>query len=151
MDLSREVGRALRRARETRGLTLREAATASRDRFSPSSIAGYERGERAITVQRFCDLAETYGTDPARLLDGILREARSRPTIEVRLSTLGEVGRPETAAVEDFARRVAELRHEDAADRITLRYADIEVLATAAGHETAELIEMIESARRPPR
>ncbi|MGZ5352909.1 MAG: helix-turn-helix domain-containing protein, partial [Actinomycetota bacterium] len=45
-------------------------------RFKPSSIAGYERGERAISLQRFCDLAELYRTDAGWLLDAILRDAR---------------------------------------------------------------------------
>lgn len=77
MDIARQIGEGLRRARIERGLTLRAAATASGSRFKPSSIAGYERGERAITLQRFCDLAVLYGTDACGLLDGILRDARA--------------------------------------------------------------------------
>jgi transcriptional regulator with XRE-family HTH domain len=133
----------------TRGLTLRDAALASRDRFRPSSIAGYERAERAITVQRFCDLAQTYGVDPVRLLEGVLREAHRQPAVELRLSELGESSAPEAAAVEDFARRVAELRQETDVDSISLRYADIEVLATASGHEAEELIDILRPTRRP--
>jgi transcriptional regulator with XRE-family HTH domain len=77
VDITRQIGEGLRRARIERGLTLRAAASASGSRFKPSSIAGYERGERAVTLQRFCDLAELYGADAGWLLDGILRDARA--------------------------------------------------------------------------
>ena len=43
-----EVGVALRRARRMRGLTLRAVSALSGGRYKPTSIAGYERGERTI-------------------------------------------------------------------------------------------------------
>jgi transcriptional regulator with XRE-family HTH domain len=77
VDLTSQIGDGLRRARVERGMTLRAAANASGGRFKPSSIAGYERGERAISLQRFCDLAELYGADASWLLEAVLRDARS--------------------------------------------------------------------------
>jgi helix-turn-helix protein len=32
--------------------------------FKPSAVGGYERGERAITLDRFCDLCSVYGVEP---------------------------------------------------------------------------------------
>ena len=80
--MTRQIGEGLRRARIERGLTLRAAAAASGSRFKPSSIAGYERGERAITLQRFCDLAQLYGADASWLLDGIVRDARAALAVD---------------------------------------------------------------------
>jgi transcriptional regulator with XRE-family HTH domain len=62
------AGRVLRQARIARGLTLRQVGLRSGGAFSPSAIAGYERGERGITLERFCLLAELYGIPPDRLL-----------------------------------------------------------------------------------
>ena len=148
MDLSRDIGRALRHVRITRGLTLRSAARLSEGRFKPSSIAGYERGERAITVQRFCDLASVYGADPARLLAGILSEARGEQKIEVDLAALRRLDLPEAASVRDFADRVRSVRGGGGAEVITLRDADIEVIARASGRDRGELLELLESAAR---
>lgn len=63
-----DVGRALRRARSGRGLTLRDVGMRSAGKFTPTAVAGYERGERKISLQRFCELATFYGIEPERLL-----------------------------------------------------------------------------------
>jgi transcriptional regulator with XRE-family HTH domain len=62
------VGHALRRARTARGLTLRDVGIISGGAFKPTAVAGYERGERNISLQRFCDLARFYGVEPEHLL-----------------------------------------------------------------------------------
>jgi transcriptional regulator with XRE-family HTH domain len=62
------AGRVLRQARIARGLTLREVGLRSEGAFSPTAVAGYERGERSITLERFCLLANLYGIPPDRLL-----------------------------------------------------------------------------------
>jgi transcriptional regulator with XRE-family HTH domain len=67
-----ELGRALRRARLSRGLTLRDVGIRSKGTLSPTAVAGYERNERAISLQRFCDLAAFYGVAPERLLSEAL-------------------------------------------------------------------------------
>ena len=67
-----DVGRALRRARTARGLTLRDVGIISGGTFTPTAVAGYERGERNISLRRFCDLAIFYGVEPVRLLAEIL-------------------------------------------------------------------------------
>jgi transcriptional regulator with XRE-family HTH domain len=63
-----DAGRALRRARTARGLTLRDVGIRSAGRLTPTAVAGYERGERKVSLQRFCELAVFYGVEPERLL-----------------------------------------------------------------------------------
>src|SRR4029450_4234306 len=70
--LALEIGRALRRARRARGLTLRELTRQSAGRFKATSVAGYERGERTISVERFCELCVLYGVAPQVVLGDIL-------------------------------------------------------------------------------
>jgi transcriptional regulator with XRE-family HTH domain len=150
VELSGDIGRALRSVRIARGLTLRTAARLSGGRFKPSSIAGYERGERAITVQRFCDLASVYDVDPARLLAGILSEARGEAKIEVDLTALRRLDLPEAATVRDFADRVRSVRGAPTAEVIALRDADLEVIARASGRERSELLDILAAAARHP-
>ena len=66
------AGRVLRRTRIARGLTLRDVGLRSGGAFSPTAVAGYERGERRITLERFCVLADFYGVLPDRLLAQIV-------------------------------------------------------------------------------
>jgi hypothetical protein len=66
--MAQEIGRALRRARLARRMTLKDLADASADRFRPTSVAGYERGERKISLVRFCELCRVLDVPPERVL-----------------------------------------------------------------------------------
>lgn len=147
-QLTAELGRVLRRARMRRGLTLRQVETASGGRHKPSSIAGYERGERQITVERFCRLAAFYGEDPASLLaealaatthaeDGILIDL-TRLTI-----VLPSLEEGERRAVERLVRERAP--HEPPAV-IRLDLQDLGALSDQAGRTARELLADLEAA-----
>ena len=130
-SMALEIGRALRRARLARGMTLKQLSVASAGRFKPTSVAGYERGERSISVIRFCELCRLVGVPPDRLLGEILRAARAE----------GEL-------LTGFVQQVASLRGSGEVERITLRAGDIEVLASASGRLPDELKEVLGTAHR---
>jgi transcriptional regulator with XRE-family HTH domain len=75
-SFSKSAGNVLRRARTASGMTLQQAARRSNGRFAATSIAGYERGERQISLIRFCDLANLYAVRPERLLAEVMEELR---------------------------------------------------------------------------
>ena len=87
-SMALEIGGALRRARLARGMTLKQLSVASAGRFKPTSVAGYERGERSISVVRFCELCRLVGVPPDRLLGEILRAARADPDLVIDLTHL---------------------------------------------------------------
>lgn len=62
------LGQRLRVARRQRGWSLGEVETNTDGEFKASVVGAYERGERAISVQRFVRIAEVYGFAPAELL-----------------------------------------------------------------------------------
>ena len=66
--MGEEVGRALRRARLDLGLTLRQVGERSLGAFKPTAVAGYERGERTISLERFYALCSFYGVAPTEVL-----------------------------------------------------------------------------------
>jgi len=80
-----DVGRQLRRAREDAGLTLRAVRERSGDLFKPSAVGAYERGERGITLERFCDICRFYGVGPQIVL------AKALEREEPPSSTVGDV------------------------------------------------------------
>src|SRR5439155_177513 len=87
-SMALEIGRALRRARLARGLTLKQLAVASAGRFKATSVAGYERGERSISVIRFCELCRMFGVPPDRLLCEVLRATQADPELMIDLTHL---------------------------------------------------------------
>ena len=143
-----EIGRALRRARLAQGLTLKQLAVASAGRFKPTSVAGYERGERSISVVRFCELCRVYRVPPDRLLGEILRAAQADPELVIDLTYLERLGPAEGELLSGFVQQVASLRGSGEVDRITLRVGDIEVLASASGRRPDELKEILGTVHR---
>lgn len=144
--LATKIGRALRRARQGRGLTLKEVAAASRGRFKATSVAGYERGERSISLERFCELCGFYEIAPEQLLADIARAGELREESVIDLTVLESLDPEQRPLVLNFVRQIRALRGERAKDTIVLRAGDLEVLATAAGREPEELLGML----RPP-
>ena len=138
-SMALEIGRALRRARLARGSTLKELAVASAGRFKPTSVAGYERGERSISVIRFCELCRIFGVPADRLLGEVLRATQADPELMIDLTRLERLGPAEGELLSGFVQQVASLRGAGDVDRITLRIGDIEVLASASGRRPEEL------------
>jgi transcriptional regulator with XRE-family HTH domain len=76
------AGRELRRARVEAGFTLQGVKVRSGARFKPSAVGAYERGERAISLDRFIALANIYGLPADRLLARVM-ERVDRPSTRV--------------------------------------------------------------------
>ena len=77
-EFLRTLGEVLRSARGERGLKLKDVAMWSGQRFAPTTVAGYEHGDRSISLQRFCALARLYGIPPDELLRRALDAMESR-------------------------------------------------------------------------
>jgi transcriptional regulator with XRE-family HTH domain len=150
-NIAAEIGRALRTARRSRGLSLVEVRAASNGRFSPTTVAGYERAERAVTVQRFCDLCEVYGVRPERLLAQALQAHQGRETVQIDLTNLDRLDPEEARLVGGFLRRVAARRGRPGADVVTVRAGDLEVLATAADRSVDDLLAEVGTEPPPSR
>jgi hypothetical protein len=129
-------------------LTLRELTRQSAGRFKATSVAGYERGERTISVERFCELCVLYGVAPQVVLGDILLAVGGGSEPEIDLSRLETMRSAEGSLLSEFVRQIKALRGETSSERIALRAGDIEVLATAAGKTPEELAEAIEPAVR---
>jgi transcriptional regulator with XRE-family HTH domain len=145
--LALEIGRALRSVRRQRGWTLRDVADASHGEFRPTSVAGYERGERHVTLDRFIRLCEVYGVPPERVVLEIRRSADGRPVATVDLAALERLESPEGRLLSGFVRQIESLRSEPAGPTLTLRAGDLAVLATASGRTPEELLTSLEGTR----
>ena len=97
-SIAEAIGHSLRDARLARGFTLKQVGEQSGGDFKPSAVAGYERAERTISLERFCELCGFYGMEPALLLAEIVETVGGRrPEVIVDLSRLeGLVPEPST-------------------------------------------------------
>src|SRR3569623_1993285 len=64
------LGARLRAIRVQQGMSLHAVGRKSEGRWKAIENGSYERGSRAVTVQRLADLAEFYGVPVAELLPG---------------------------------------------------------------------------------
>jgi transcriptional regulator with XRE-family HTH domain len=145
-DILVETGQILRRARQARGMTLRDVGTASGGRFKPTAVAGYERAERSISVERFCELCKLYDMAPERLLSLIMWRRQGAPEPLIDLRRLDELPRGEREALIGFVDHVRRMRGGRDDDTIRLRVRDLEVLATISGHKLDEFLEHLRPA-----
>ena len=69
-------------------MTLRQVGLASQGRFKSTAVAGYERAERSITLERFYELARLYDMVPERLLSQIAWRVADGPDPMIDLSKI---------------------------------------------------------------
>lgn len=146
-DFGRAVGRALRGLRKQRGLTLRELADLSGGRFTATGVAGYERGERAISLARFSDLVRLYGDSPDRVLRDVLRAGRA-DTRQMDLDALDDLPAEEARLVRWFVEDIMELREGGVGEPVSIRVGELEILTSSTDRSAADLLERIASALR---
>jgi len=144
--LSAQLGAALRQARTSQGLTLRDAARAASGEIKPTTLASYERGERRVSVDRLFRLTALYRVSPVRLIADVLRRIEGREPIRVDVSKVRSLGGPEAGILEGFIRNVVMLRDQPMTDVVTLRDGDLDVLATATGRRVHDFVQAIEPA-----
>jgi transcriptional regulator with XRE-family HTH domain len=144
------VGEALRQTRRERGLTLYDVGVLSGGRFKPSALGGYERGERSISLGRFCALAAIYGVPADRLLARTLEHASpaGRCELVIDLTKLSLIGTEQAHLVAQFIHRVRAQREDYLSDVVTLRSGDLDALALAAQVRPDALLESLGPALR---
>lgn len=112
------LGQRLRAARRQRGWSLGEVEGQTEGEFKASVVGAYERGERAISVQRFVRLAETYGVPAVDLLP--LTPTGDKVVIDIdtlAVDDTGELVERYLAAIQLLRREPGsqEVRHSDRA------------------------------------
>lgn len=149
-EFSQSVGKVLRETRLNRELTLYDVWAASGMRLTPSAVGSYERGERAISLERFCEIAATYRVPPEQLLFDIIEAVYpdARRSVVVDLDTLARQETFEARATSDFVHEVMARRQDFMTNRITLRSGDLDAIGAGVGLPSEVLIERLGSAAR---
>jgi transcriptional regulator with XRE-family HTH domain len=149
---SRAAGEVLRETRLRLGMTLHDVAEISSGGFKPSALGGYERGDRTISIQRFCELARIYGASPDELLSQVVAKVdpEARHEVVLDLTRMELVDTRIRGRLAEFVHHVKALRRDYATDVITLRAGDVAAIAAATGRSPEEIVAEIEPVLRSP-
>ncbi|MFL5737411.1 MAG: helix-turn-helix domain-containing protein [Actinomycetota bacterium] len=152
LNFSKAAGAALRRARQARGYTRKAVAEMTDGRFKPSAIGGYERGEREISLQRFCELADAYGVAPDRLLaeatEALTPRDRTEVVIDLTRLPMLEGEEEGLLHVARFVHDVRARRGDYLGDVLTLRSGDLDEIARSASMRPTSLRRILRPAMR---
>ena len=99
-DYARSLGARLRAIRTQQGLSLHGVEEKSEGRWKAVVVGSYERGDRAVTVQRLAELADFYGVPVSALLPeaGNGSVVESPPRLIIDLERLRSAGRARRTA-----------------------------------------------------
>ncbi len=119
---SASLGVRLRSARRQRGWSLGEVESYTGGEFTASVVGAYERGERALSVQRLVRLAEIYVVPPSDLLPLINTERTSIIDLDALAVSRGD------DLIDRFLAAIQFLRKEGSPDEV--RDSDKAVIAS---------------------
>jgi transcriptional regulator with XRE-family HTH domain len=142
--LSEALGSVLRDLRRERGLTLDQVSERSGGLFKASSVAAYETGKRAITLDRFCVLGILYGLPPDRMLSLVLErlDPGGRRPFKIDLGSLELLREQGAQTLRDYVHDVIEVRKDHETEVVTLRSGDVEAL-NLLGVKSPALLEQV--------
>ena len=144
-DYAKALGTRLRAIRQQQGLSLHGVEEKSQGRWKAVVVGSYERGDRAVTVQRLAELSEFYGVPVSELLPPGHSTPRLEPSprIVIDLERLTKVPRDEATALTRFAATIQSQRGDYNGRVLSLRQSDLGPLAATYDASPAEFIEQL--------
>ncbi|MEX1177484.1 MAG: helix-turn-helix transcriptional regulator [Nitriliruptor sp.] len=142
LDRQQSIGARLRSVRAQQGLSLAQVEQRSEGRWKAVVVGAYERGARAITVERLAALALFYDVPVTHLLPDVDSQAEQRREnllLDLVRLAAHDGSSDAIGVVARFARRVQLLRGDHGGQVLSLRDADVHTIALAAGIDPEEL------------
>jgi transcriptional regulator with XRE-family HTH domain len=146
-DYAKALGARLRAIRAQQGLSLHGVEEKSRGRWKAVVVGSYERGDRAVTVQRLAELAEFYGVPVVELLPASpASPAPPRdaiPRIVIDLEKLAEVPAAQGSVLARYAATIQSQRGDYNGRVLSIRQEDLRSLAVIYDDSPARLTEQL--------
>ena len=144
-EYAKALGARLRAIRTQQGLSLHGVEEKSRGRWKAVVVGSYERGDRAVTVQRLSELADFYGVPVSELLPeghaGTVIEPSSRIIID--LEQLSSVPADKAAPLARYAATIQSQRGDYNGRVLSIRHEDMRSLAVIYDASPTALTEQL--------
>jgi transcriptional regulator with XRE-family HTH domain len=146
-EYAKSLGSRLRAIRTQQGLSLHGVEEKSKGRWKAVVVGSYERGDRAVTVQRLHELADFYGVPVSELLpegetsSPAAGEAPARLIID--LERLTSVPAPQAAPLARYAATIQSQRGDYNGRVLSIRQEDLRSLAVIYDASPSVLTERL--------
>jgi transcriptional regulator with XRE-family HTH domain len=144
-EYAKALGARLRAIRTQQGLSLHGVEEKSQGRWKAVVVGSYERGDRAVTVQRLAELAEFYGVP----VNELLPEGASAPAAEpaariiIDLEQLSSVPAEKAAPLARYAATIQSQRGDYNGRILSIRHEDLRSLAVIYDASPSALTEQL--------
>jgi transcriptional regulator with XRE-family HTH domain len=145
-EYAKSLGAKLRAIRQQQGLSLHGVEQKSKGRWKAVVVGSYERGDRAVTVQKLSELATFYGVPVHELLpagDAMTSAAEPAPRLVLDLERLGEVELEEARLLNRYAATIQAQRGDYNGRVLSIRRDDLRTLAVLYDIRPADLAEKL--------
>ena len=144
-DYARALGAKLRSIRQQQGLSLHGVEEKSKGKWKAVVVGSYERGDRAVTVQRLAELADFYGVPVSELLPDGSPTAASEPPprLIIDLERLGMVPAEKAGPLARYAAAIQAQRGDYNGRVLSIRQDDLRTLAVIYDEPPSALAEQL--------
>ena len=144
-DYAKALGARLRAIRTQQGLSLHGVEEKSQGRWKAVVVGSYERGDRAVTVQRLAELADFYGVPVSELLPEGAAAAAAEPAarLVIDLEQLSSVPPDKAAPLARYAATIQSQRGDYNGKVLSIRTEDLRSLAIIYDMTPGELTEQL--------
>ena len=145
-EYAKALGARLRAIRTQQGLSLHGVEEKSQGRWKAVVVGSYERGDRAVTVQRLSELADFYGVPGRRAAARGRRRRRHRAGrrgIVIDLEQLQQVPADKAAPLARYAATIQSQRGDYNGRVLSIRQEDLRSLAVIYDASPGALTEQL--------
>lgn len=144
-DYAKALGSRLRAIRNQQGLSLQGVEEKSGGRWKAVVIGSYERGDRAVTVQKLAELANFYSIPIAELLPDARPVRGGDPATKVvlNLERLGQLPADQAGPLARYAATIQSQRGDYNGRVLSIRSEDLKSLAIIYDITPGELTDKL--------
>ena len=138
----------MRLIRESRHLTLVQAARLSKGQISAIALGSYERGDRAVSARKLITIANLYQVPISELFEAP-RNFMPEEQVSIDVRKILTTSNPVAQKIAEVLRNIARMRGDWNGEVISLRGQDINNFQVFTGLTSEEIKEVIAEYRFP--
>lgn len=144
-EYAKSLGARLRSIRQQQGLSLQGVEEKSNGRWKAVVVGSYERGDRAVTVQKLAELADFYGVPVSELLPEGRPSSTAEPATKIvlNLERLFQLPAEQAGPLARYAAAIQSQRGDYNNKVLSIRTEDLRSLAIIYDVSPGELTERL--------